>query len=133
MKNSNKLPKSEKKPVNYRLALALFGASILSTFIYFGIVALSSAILVYIPIIEIYTVLIGLLVCASLIVNAGMEKTPPTPDELPEKWGSDKKQKFIDSFPKRKKATKILAFITIALCVPLFVDIIQIWLGGLFS
>lgn len=133
MKNRNIPAKDNQKPKNYKLALALAGASLLSLLIYFGIVALSNEILVYIPIIEIYTVLIALLVCASLVVNAGMEKTPPTPDQLPQKWDEEKKQKFIDSFPARKKAVKILAFITISLCVPLFVDVIQIWLGGLFS
>lgn len=132
-KNEKKAVTAGKKPSNYKRALALAGVSVVSMILYFGMIALSDEIYIYIPIMEIYTILIAILVCASVVVNAGIGKTPPTPEELPQKWDEDKKQKFIASFSKRKKTVKIFSFCTLALVFPLFVDIIHLWLTDLFA
>lgn len=123
----------EKKPPNYKKALWLFAASMLSVLVYFGTIEISDAIWVYIPIIEIYTALMAVTVCAIFIVNAGLSDAPPAENELPDKWSAEKKEKFIGSFAKRKAAVKKLSFLLITLIVPVFMDVAVIWFEGLFT
>lgn len=122
--------KQAKKPLNYRRALALSGLAILSVFVYFGLLELSEYIGYYLPVIETFTVLIAMVVCAIFIVNAGLSDTPPTTEELPDGWSEEKKEKFIGSFPKRKAAVKKLSFSLIILIVPVFMDIVLLWLDA---
>ena len=135
--NNANLP--EKKPVNLKKAFALLGACVLTSVIYFGAIAISEAVSVargvpfYFPIPIIYIALTSAGVCAMIIVNAGMGNTPPEPSQLPQKWDDEKKTRFINSFEKRKKTVKTLAFWVIALIVPLAIDLMQIWLEGLIK
>ncbi|MBQ9510377.1 MAG: hypothetical protein IJR55_01550 [Clostridia bacterium] len=138
-KTTNKpSPEPQKKP-NLKKGLALLGACMLTSLVYFGAIAVSEAVSVasgvpfYFPISIIFIVITGIGVGAMVIINAGMGSTPPEPDQLPEKWNNEKKERFIGSFSKRKKAVKTLAFWVIALVVPVAVDLMQIWLESLIK
>ena len=63
----------------------------------------------------------ALLVCAIVIINAGMQRgVDPTELDLPDSWGAERKEAFLRSVPKRRKAVKVLSFIMIAVIFPLF-------------
>lgn len=123
-------PRNKKSP-NYRNAVLLLCAVILSVFVYFGLLALSAEIGVYLPVMEVFTVLIAAAVCAIFIVNAGLGDAPPFPDELPSKWDGDRKSRFIGSFAKRKAAVKKLSFLLVSLIVPVLADVIMLLLEKL--
>ena len=135
----NSLKSPGKNPPNLKKAFLLFGACVLTSVIYFGVIAVSEAISqargipFYFPISIVYIVLTGIGVCAMIVVNAGMGSAPPEPSQLPQKWDDEKKERFINSFQKRKKVVKTLAFWVIAFIVPVAIDLMQIWLEGLFK
>lgn len=134
-KNRQALPeKTAKKPINYKKILALIGAVIISTAIYFGLTEFSVALSesagkqIYIPVIESYTVIVALLVCAIVIINAGMQRgVDPTELDLPDSWSAERKEAFLRSVPKRRKAVKVLSLIMIAVIFPLFCEIASWW------
>lgn len=136
--SNNSQPTPQKKP-NLKKAFALLGACILTTLVYFGANAIAEAISVargyplYFPTPIIFIVLTGIGVAAMLIVNAGMGSEPPEMNQLPAKWDNEKKGRFINSFEKRKKTVKTIAFWVIALIVPVAVDLMQIWLESLIK
>jgi len=126
--------KSPKKPINVKLIITVAIASVLSTIIYFGLAELSVALSekageqIYIPVMEIYTILAAILIGATVVVNAGMRRGEmPTELDLPDEWSSERKAKFLASVPKRKKAAKILSLIIIALIVPIFCELASWW------
>ena len=126
-KNRQSLPeKPARKRINYK--------KIFSTVIYFGLTELSVRLSenagrqIYIPVIEIYTIVVALLVCAIVIINAGMQRgVDPTELDLPDSWGAERKEAFLRSVPKRRKAVKVLSFIMIAVIFPLFCEIASWW------
>ncbi len=134
-KNRQSLPeKPARKPINYKKIFALIGAIILSTVIYFGLTELSVRLSenagrqIYIPVMEIYTIVVALLVCAIVIINAGMQRgVDPTELDLPDSWSAERKEAFLRSVPKRRKAVKVLSFIMIAVIFPLFCEIASWW------
>ena len=126
--------KSPKKPLNVKLLVAVILSSVLSTIIYFGLAELSVALSekageqIYIPVMEIYTILAAILIGATVVVNAGMRRGEmPTELDLPDEWSSEIKAKFLASVPKRKKAVKVLSLIIIALIVPIFCELATWW------
>lgn len=126
--------KSPKKPLNVKLLVAVILSSVLSTIIYFGLAELSVALSekageqIYIPVMEIYTILAAILIGATAVVNAGMRRGEmPTELDLPDEWSSERKAKFLASVPKRKKAVKVLSLIIIALIVPIFCELATWW------
>ena len=126
--------KSPKKPLNVKLLVAVILSSVLSTIIYFGLAELSVALSekageqIYIPVMEIYTILAAILIGATVVVNAGMRRGEmPTELDLPDEWSSERKAKFLASGPKRKKAVKVLSLIIIALIVPIFCELATWW------
>lgn len=126
--------KSPKKPLNVKLLVAVILSSVLSTIIYFGLAELSVALSekageqIYIPVMEIYTILAAILIGATVVVNAGMRRgETPTELDLPDEWSSERKAKFLASVPKRKKAVKVLSLIIIALIVPIFCELATWW------
>ena len=121
-KNKVTSDKSPKKPLNVKLLVAVILASVLSTVIYFGLTELSVILSekagrqIYIPVIEIYTILSG-----------RSRGEIPTEADLPDEWSPERKTKFLESVPKRKKAVKILSLIVIALIVPIFCELASWW------
>lgn len=140
-KNGQSLPeKPAKKPINYRKLLALVGAVILSTVIYFGLTELSVRLSekageqIYIPVIEIYTIVAALLACATVIINAGMSRdADPVELDLPDSWSAERKAAFLLSVPKRRKAVKVLSLIMIAVIFPLFCEIASWWIEAVIK
>lgn len=126
--------KSPKKPLNVKLLVAVILSSVLSTIIYFGLAELSVALSekageqIYIPVMEIYTILAAILIGVTVVVNAGMRRGEmPTELDLPDEWSSERKANFLASVPKRKKAVKFLSLIIIALIVPIFCELATWW------
>ena len=126
--------KSPKKPLNVKLLVAVILSSVLSTIIYFGLAELSVALSekageqIYIPVMEIYTILAAILIGVTVVVNAGMRRGEmPTELDLPDEWSSERKANILASVPKRKKAVKILSLIIIALIVPIFCELATWW------
>lgn len=131
MKNSPaKKPTDGKKLAVSRVLLALLLVACvgLSGGIYFYFVNYTEETFVYIPVTEIYCIAAGALVCAAVIINCGFSKDVPTRDALNPAWSDEKRDRFIASFPARKKAVKILAFITVCLAVPVLLDYIRLFL-----
>ncbi len=133
-KNKVTSDKSPKKPLNVKLLVAVILASVLSTVIYFGLTELSVILSekagrqIYIPVIEIYTILSAVLLGTMTLVNSGMSRGEmPTEADLPDEWSPERKTKFLESVPKRKKAVKILSLIIIALIVPIFCELASWW------
>lgn len=133
-KNEAATPKTVKKPLNAKLLVAVVLAAIASTVAYFGLTELSVALSekageqIYIPVMEIYTILAAIFICATVVVNAGMRRGEmPTEADLPDGWSPERKTKFIESVPKRKKAVKVLSLIIIALIVPIFCELASWW------
>ncbi len=125
---------SPKKPLNVKLLVAVILASVLSVIIYFGLTEFSVILSekageqIYIPVIEGYTIVAAILLGAMVIVNAGMRRgETPTEADLPDEWSPERKTKFLESVPKRKKAVRILALIIIALIVPIFCELASWW------
>lgn len=140
-KNRQSMPeKPAKKPINYKKLFALIGAVILSTVIYFGLTELSVRLSenageqIYIPVIEIYTIVAALLACATVIINAGMSRSvDPVESDLPDSWSTERKEAFLRSVPKRRKAVKVLSLIMIAVIFPLFCEIASWWLEAVIK
>ena len=106
--------KSPKKPLNVKLLVAVILSSVLSTIIYFGLAELSVALSekageqIYIPVMEIYTILAAILIGATVVVNAGMRRGEmPTELDLPDEWSSERKAKFLASVPKHKNSHRL--------------------------
>lgn len=97
--------------------------------VYFGFIALSEELHVYIPILEIYCGLAGACAIAICIVCRGLGNGI---FEHPEyyygaDWDEAKKQKFTASLPKRKKAKKALSVVLFSLCLSIAADLVKLY------
>lgn len=111
-----------------RLCLALLCAGAFMA-IYFGVVALSEYLRVYIPILEIYCLLAA--ACAVSIcvlcrgLGNGIFEHPE--DYFGTDWTEEKKQKFLAGLPRRKTAKKILSVILFSLCLSIAADFVMLF------
>lgn len=129
-KQTAALPAAVKKPFPKKKALILLGSILLMTFLYQLAVALS-----FHHIVDVYCIAAGVLLLAYVIVNRGLFRIPER-DELNPTWDDEKKDAFIASQKRRKKATEPLLFLTIAVIFAVFFDLVYIFLTlnlGLFG
>ena len=115
-KNKVTSDKSPKKPLNVKLLVAVILASVLSTVIYFGLTELSVILSekagrqIYIPVIEIYTILSAVLLGTMTLVNSGMSRGEmPTEADLPDEWSPERKTKFLESVRKKLSNERFVA------------------------
>lgn len=97
--------------------------------IYFGLIAVSEATYTYIPVLQIYIFLAAACAVAICIINRGFGNGIYTDPQsfMPQDWDEEKKQKFISSLPRRKKAKLILSAVLLSLCISVFADIISLY------
>ena len=82
--------------------------------VYFGFIALSEELRVYIPILEIYCGLAN-----------GIFEHPE--DYFGADWNEAKRQTFMDSLPRRKRAKKALSVVLFSLCLSIAADLVKLY------
>lgn len=97
--------------------------------IYFGLIAVSEATYVYIPVTQIYVALAAACAVAICVINRGFGNGLYTDPQsfIPADWDEEKKQRFIAGLPRRKKAKMILSAVILSLCVSVFADMISLY------
>ena len=106
-----------------RFCAALLCAGVFMA-VYFGFIALSEELRIYIPILEIYCGLAGACAIAVCIVCRGLGNGI---FEHPEDWNEAKRQKFMDSLPRRKRARKALSVVLFSLCLSIAADLVKLY------
>ena len=142
-RNSNPMlpsqPREERKPRERKPATKeqkllfgmVIGCSIVSTLLYFGIVALSehmeslrTAQIMGIGIMALYAVLGAGFLIAYIIYNRAFTRDNITPEMLPDTMSEHEKTAFIQSGVERKRKSKWMIVVLFALFVPLAIDFI---------
>ena len=132
-------PREERKPRERKPATKeqkllfgmVIGCSIVSTLLYFGIVALSehmeslrTAQIMGIGIMALYAVLGAGFLIAYIIYNRAFTRDNITPEMLPDTMSEHEKTAFIQSGVERKRKSKWMIVVLFALFVPLAIDFI---------
>lgn len=112
-----------------RFCLALLCAGAFAA-IYFGFIALSERLCIYIPILEIYCALAGACAISVCIICRGIGNGIFEHPELyvGADWDEAKKQSFMASLPRRKKAKKILSVVLFSLCISIAADFVMLYI-----
>ena len=147
--NQPQRPEREpRKPATKQQKL-LFGlviaCSVLSTLVYFGIVALSehmealiTAQIMGIGVMVLYAAVGAGFLIAYIIYNRGFTRDNITPDMLPDTMSEHEKLAFIQSGAERKRKSKWMIVVLFAAFVPLAIDFIVLTaiptlLGGMLG
>lgn len=123
-------PAVTKKPFPKKKALILLGMIVLMIFVYQLAVSLS-----FHHIVDVYCVAAGVLLLAYVIVNRGLFQIPDK-DRLSDAWDDEKKEAFLASQKRRKKASEPLLYLIISVIFAVFFDLVYIFLTlnlGLFG
>ena len=111
-----------------RFCAALLCAGVFMA-VYFGFIALSEELRIYIPILEIYCGLAGACAIALCIVRRGLGNGifEHPEDYFGADWNEAKRQKFMDSLPRRKRARKALSVVLFSLCLSIAADLVKLY------
>lgn len=122
----------ERKPATKQQKLLfglVLGCSVLSTFLYFGVVALSehmealiTAQIMGIGIMVLYAAVGAGFLIAYIIYNRGFTRDNVTPEMLPDTMSEHEKVAFIQSGVERKRKSKWMIVVLFAAFVPLAID-----------
>ena len=130
-------PREERKPRERKPATKeqkllfgmVLGCSVVSTLLYFGIVALSqhmeslrTAQIMGIGIMVLYAVIGAGFLIAYIIYNRAFTRDNITPDMLPDTMSEQQKADFIQSGIDRKRKSKWMIVVFLALLCPLAID-----------
>lgn len=119
-----------RKPFPKKKALVLLGSVFLMTFLYQLAVARR-----FHHIVDVYCITAGVLMLFYVIINRGLFRIPEK-EMLSSAWDEAKKDAFLVSQKRRKKATEPILYLTISLIFAVFFDLVYIYLTlnlGLFG
>ena len=122
-------PKKQPTKQDKRLFWLVLGCSVLSTFLYFGVVALSehmealiTAQIMGIGIMVLYAAVGAGFLIAYIIYNRGFTRDNVTPEMLPDTMSEHEKVAFIQSGVERKRKSKWMIVVLFAAFTPLAID-----------
>ncbi len=125
-KSRERKPATKEQKLLFGLVL---GCSVVSTVIYFGVVALSehmmyllAAQIMGIGIMALYAALGTGFLIAYIIYNRGFTRDNITPEMLPDTMSEHEKVAFIQNGKERKRKSKWMIVVLFALFVPLSID-----------
>ncbi|MBQ4575873.1 MAG: hypothetical protein IJA85_11875 [Clostridia bacterium] len=76
------------------------------------------------PILPIYLTIITALAVAFIILNRGLERALPTPDDLPDDMSPEEKHDYIALATKRKGQARMVLVVLIPFILTIFIDMV---------